>query len=244
MSAPLLSRRAALAALAAPFARAAETLPPVRTLTRGPKFHWFGYYDKLQFDPTSRYALGMEVGFEHRSPKPTDSIAVGMIDLQDGDRWVELGRSVAWNWQQGCMLQWLPGSKTKVLWNDRQDGRYVCHVLDVVTKERRTVPHAVYAVSPEGRSAVAADFRRLNDVRPGYGYAGVPDPTLELAPRESGVWRVDLATGKQELILSVAEVARFGPRPTTGRGRSTGSTICCSAPTARGSSSCTAGGRR
>ena len=41
---------------------------PVRAITRGPKFHWFAYYDKLQFDPTSRYALGMDVDFEHRSP--------------------------------------------------------------------------------------------------------------------------------------------------------------------------------
>jgi hypothetical protein len=30
---------------------AAESLPPVRPLTRGPRFHWFGYYDKLQLDP-------------------------------------------------------------------------------------------------------------------------------------------------------------------------------------------------
>ena len=33
----------------------------MRALTRGPKYHWFGYYDKLQFDPTGRYVLGMEV---------------------------------------------------------------------------------------------------------------------------------------------------------------------------------------
>ncbi len=36
-----------------------------RPITSGPKHHWFGYYDKLQFDPSARYALGMEVGFEH-----------------------------------------------------------------------------------------------------------------------------------------------------------------------------------
>lgn len=38
-----------------------QKLPPIRALTKGPKFHWFGYYDKLEFDPTSRYVLGMEV---------------------------------------------------------------------------------------------------------------------------------------------------------------------------------------
>jgi len=46
-----------------------EALPPCRATTAGPKFHWFGYYDKLQFDPTSRYVLGMEVDFEGRSPR-------------------------------------------------------------------------------------------------------------------------------------------------------------------------------
>ena len=54
-----------------------------------------------------------------------------MVDLQENDRWTELGQSRAWNWQQGCMLQWLPGSQTEVIWNDREDGRFVSHVLDV-----------------------------------------------------------------------------------------------------------------
>ena len=44
--------------------------PPanMRAITKGPGFHWFGYYDKLQFDPTGRFVLGMEVDFEHRRP--------------------------------------------------------------------------------------------------------------------------------------------------------------------------------
>ena len=190
-----------------------EKLPPVRAITKGPKFHWFGYYDKLEFDPTGRYVLGMEVDFEHRSPKPDDVIKVGMVDLQDGDKWIELGKSRAWNWQQGCMLQWLPGSKREVLWNDRQGDRFVCHVLDVQTKKKRTLPHPVYALSPDARWAVSCDFRRLNDVRPGYGYAGLPDPNKDiLAPADSGIWKVDLATGEQKLLLSVADVAKF-PNP-------------------------------
>lgn len=190
-----------------------EKLPPVRALTRGPKFHWFGYYDKLEFDPTGRYVLGMEVDFEHRSPQPDDVIKVGMVDLEDRDRWIELGQSRAWNWQQGCMLQWLPGSRTEVVWNDRQDQRFVCHILDVKTRKQRTLPAPIYAVSPDGRWAIAPDFRRLNDVRPGYGYAGLADPGKNLlAPNDSGIWRIDLANGKQDMLLSVADAAQF-PNP-------------------------------
>jgi len=188
-------------------------LPPVRTITRGPAHHWFGYYDKLQFDPSSRYCLGMQVDFEHRSPTATDTIRIGMVDLHDNDRWIELGTSSAWCWQQGCMLQWIPGSRDTVLWNDREDGQYVCRILNTATGQQRTIPHPIYALSPNGRTAIATDFRRLGVCRPGYGYNGIPDPNEGIAlPDDTGVFRVDLETGAQDLILTARDVASFGPQ--------------------------------
>ncbi len=193
---------------------AAKMMPPVRAITRGPKHHWFGYYDKLEFDPRDQLVLGMEVEFEHRSPRVDDAIKVGMVDTSDGDRWIELGQSTAWGWQQGCMLQWIPGSKSSILWNDRQGDRYVCRVLDVATREQHTIDMPIYALSPDGRTGISADFRRINDVRPGYGYAGLADPYAdELAPGGSGIWRIDLTSGKSELIVSIADVAAFGKLP-------------------------------
>lgn len=187
-----------------------QGLPPVRQITRGPKHHWFAYYDKLEFDPTCRYVLGMEVDFEHRSPTPDDVIKVGMVDLAEGDNWIELGQSRAWCWQQGCMLQWRPGSGSEVLWNDRQGDRFVCHILDVFTRQKRTIPHPVYTVSPDGRWAVSPDFRRVNEMRPGYGYVGLPDPNRDvLAPADSGIFRIDLDTGEQQLAVSLADIARL-----------------------------------
>lgn len=186
-----------------------EKLPPVRAITRGPKFHWRGYYDKLLFDPTNRYVLANEVDFEGRSPTPDDVIRVGMIDTRDGDRWIELGQSRAWNWQQGCMLQWVPGTESEVAWNDREGDRFISHILDVKTGQRRTLPHPFYCLSPDGRWAVAPDFRRLNDTRPGYGYTGIPDPNRDvLAPDNAGIWRLDMRTGEQRLIFSFADAAK------------------------------------
>ena len=190
-------------------------LPPVRAITRGPKFHWRGYYDKLLFDPTNRYVLANEVDFEGRSPVPSDSIRVGMIDLRDGDRWIELGETFAWNWQQGCMLQWVPGSTNEVAWNDREDGQFVSRVFNVTTGRSRTLPHPFYCLSPDGRWGFAPDFRRLNDTRPGYGYCGVPDPNkMALAPDSAGIWRIDLKMGQQRLIFTLADAVAI---PFTGR---------------------------
>ncbi|MFO0953916.1 MAG: hypothetical protein U0835_22720 [Isosphaeraceae bacterium] len=210
-----ITRRSVLAGLLGTLgggmiARADESLPPVRALTRGPRFHWFGYYDKLEFDPTSRYVLGMEAGFEHRSPRPDDRIGLGMVDLRDGDRWVPLGESRAWCWQQGCMLQWVPGSADEVIWNDREGDRFVSRILNVHTRESRTLPAPVYALSPDGRWAVAPDFRRLHDTRPGYGYAGVPDPNRDdPAPDDAGIWRLDLKSGRHELLFSFRQISKL-----------------------------------
>lgn len=221
MSVPQLTRRAFLQGSAAlgfggmlstrGIADDDASLPPYRVITRGPRHHWFGYYDKLEFDPTGRYILGMQVDFEHRAPRPDDVIQIGMVDLQDGDRWIELGQSTAWCWQQGCMLQWLPGSKSTVVWNDRDGDRYVSRILNVETRAVRTIPYPIYALSPDGKTAIGVDFRRLADVRPGYGYNGFADPHAdEQRPNGSGIYRFDLATGRGRMILGIGDVAGFG----------------------------------
>jgi len=197
----------------------AEGLPPVRAITRGPKFHWFGYYDKLQFDPAGRCVLGMEVDFEHRSPHEDDVIKIGMVDLAAGDKWIELGESRAWCWQQGCMLQWIPGTKSEILWNDRRGGRFVCRIMDVSTGRMRTIGRPIYTVTPDGRFGASVDFRRIQDMRPGYGYAGPGDPhKADLAPADSGIDLVDLATGERRRIISLADAAAipFPGRDTAG----------------------------
>ena len=200
--------------------QAEEFSPQIKALTAGPQFHWFGYYDKFQFDVNDRYVLSMQVDFEHRSPTPDDVISIGMIDLEDGSRWIELGETRAWCWQQGCMLQWRPGSATEVLWNDREDERFVCRILDVESRQLRTLPHPVYHVSPDGQYALGLDFARLEEQRPGYGYKGVVDPYTELnAPQQSTIYRLDLDTGERTDLISLADIEkiRFPNGPAKGK---------------------------
>ncbi len=55
---------------------------PVIKLTEGPKQHWFGYYDKIQIDPSGRYALAAAVDTFRRSPTKTDTLQIGWIVLE------------------------------------------------------------------------------------------------------------------------------------------------------------------
>ncbi len=184
--------------------------PPVRTITRGPKYHWFGYYDKREFDPTNRFVLANQVDFEHRTPTKDDAIRIGMIDTARNDTWIELGVSRSWGWQQGCMLQWRPNSTSEIVWNDREGDRHVCRIMDVNTGLIRTLPMPIYALSSDGQWAITADFSRIQRMRPGYGYVGLADPCAQQrAPEASGVWKMNLDTGEVDLIFSLAEAARI-----------------------------------
>ena len=181
---------------------------PVQAITKGPGYHWFGYYDKFQTDPSDRYVLSMQTEFDFRSPSPADSIKLGFIDLKDGNRWIEIGSTTAWGWQQGCMLQWRPDSDSEIMWNDRVDKKFVTCIYDIHSQKKRTLPHAFYHVHPSGKFALGADFARIQDMRPGYGYAGVPDKNRRiLRPEDSGIYSIDLDTGEYKFLFSVAEIA-------------------------------------
>ena len=190
--------------------QAPGTFVPTRQITKGPHHHWFGYYDKREFDPTGRLVLANQVKFEGRAPTGEDSISVGYVDTQRGDQWYEVGKSRSWGWQQGCMLQWLGPNGDRILWNDREGDQFVCRIFSMKDRSIQTLPRPIYTVSRDGRIGLSVDFRRIDNLRPGYGYDGLADPNVnERAPEDSGIWRVDLETGESKLILSLADVVEL-----------------------------------
>src|SRR5579885_3332996 len=107
-----------------------------RAVTHGPFHHSFGYYDKSPWDVTGRYLLTLRAPFCNRPPTAGDTAALGVVDLDDDDRFLPFAESRAWNWQQGCMLQWLPSSGAHhVMYNDRAGDRFVSVICDALTGE-------------------------------------------------------------------------------------------------------------
>ncbi len=185
-----------------------EAHVPCRTITQGPNSHWFGYYDKHEFDPTNRYVLGMEVDFHGRTPTPEDKIVLGYVDIEDGDKWVPFAQSRSWGWQQGCMLQWLPGTKSQVIYNDREGDQFIAVIHDVFSGESRKLPRAMYAVSPDGKWGVSPNFARIQETRPGYGYQGGIDPFADqFHPDGDGIHLVNLDTGDSKLLFTHDQIA-------------------------------------
>jgi len=113
------------------------------------------------------------------------------------------------------MLQWLESAPERlIVYNAREGERFISVVRDVHAGEVRALPRPVYAVSRDGRSAVSLNFSRVHRCRPGYGYAGVPDPWEDdPAPQDDGIYWMDLQSGENRLIISIAQVAAFRPQP-------------------------------
>ena len=72
--------------------------------------HFFGYYDKSQFDISGRYLLGLKCDVIGRLQQPEDVATIGLVDLENGNQWNAVAQTTAWNWQMGCMAEWIPGS--------------------------------------------------------------------------------------------------------------------------------------
>lgn len=198
-----------LPGLAQPPRAEAPVTVPARAVTRGPRHHWFGYYDKTPWDRTGRYLLANEIAFVDRQPKPGEQVTVGMVDLRDRDAFRPLGTTTAWSWQQGCMLQWLGSAPDRdVIFNATSDGQPASMVLDVKTGRSRALPLPVYGVSPDGSQAVTLDFARLHRLRPGYGYASYVERFADdPAPDRLGVWQMDLKTGRHNLVVTLKQLA-------------------------------------
>ena len=191
-----------------------ELYPRARAVTKGPYHHWFGYYDMPCWDQSGRYLLSLGVPFEDRPPTGSDVAVIGMTDLSTNE-YIQLTETRAFNWQQGAMMHWLPGVPgRKIIFNDRIESRFVSVVMDVLTGERRMLGRATSDVGLGGKLALGLNFARIASTRPGYGYAGLPDPYAdEPCPAQDGVHVIDMTTGKDWLAVSMEDIYDYLGHP-------------------------------
>lgn len=165
---------------------------------------FFGYYDKPPWSPDMSRAL-----FHRPRGRQVEIIAIN----RKSPGLETLATTTAWNAQQGSQTQWLPGAAGEaVIFNDFVDGRLGCRIVGAGGDER-FIPWPVQAVHPGGRAFLSLNYKRLHRIRPEYGYSPPANNFTGDEPLDrDGLWRVDLDTGREELILSLESLARHASR--------------------------------
>lgn len=191
----------------------------IEQITSGTKHHFFGYIGQCQtipWDASGRYILGLEIDEIDRLPEPEDAATVILIDTQDDNKIIRVDRTHAWNPQQGTMFCWHPlAAETQFFFNDRdvESGKVFTVLYDI--EEMRRVCEYRFGDTPIGNGGVAANgsawlglnYGRLARLRLVTGYPRALDWSKdEIAPKNDGVFIVDIKTGKKRLLVSYRQL--------------------------------------
>lgn len=168
---------------------------------------WFGYYN---YDVLSKNCTKMLCGrtnFEARAITPEDTVQLGYYDLNTKS-WVYIGASDSFNWQQGAMLQWLPGegNQNKVIYNYSDKKKFYSRIVDIQTGEQTSIDYPIYCITPDGRFAITLNYERSYWCR-AYHYQSVINEKYDVQiDEEDGIFKVDLVNNAVERIISIKDV--------------------------------------
>jgi hypothetical protein len=170
--------------------------------------YFFGYYDKLQLSKDGSKLLALKVDFIDRVPNKNDKAIIGYFDLNNKDKFVEVSITKAFNWQQGCMLQWLgPEFNNKIIFNDYLDGKFVSIKIDIDSSMKTVYSSPIYSMHPSGKFAVTIDFERHHWCRRGYSYDGNFDQGKNKKIVDGdAIWLIDMEQDLSKKIILLDDI--------------------------------------
>ena len=172
-----------------------------------PAKHTFaGYYDLQNVSPDGTKMFYLTVP-RNASPK-YNKASIYVYDIIANTS-IKIGSTSAWCWQQGSRLRWMPGSSSKLIYNDFVHGSYVSRVIDTESGVVSDfAPTALYDIAFQSETGISLNFQRLQSLRPGYGYSRGKDCLKKvLAPPDDGVFAVDLNSKSVRLLYSLKDLA-------------------------------------
>lgn len=173
--------------------------------------YFYGFHDKCPWSRDNAMLLANRFEIPLRMPLPEDRLSVGFFNGGECKVFNRVAETSAWNWQQGCMLQWVGGSDN-FIFNDFDGGSHVAKIYDTSGNLKTTLLVPVGAVSPDGEWALSYNFERCNVYSPGYGYANGSDLERSVErPVTHGLQLVNIDSGQVKHLFSVKEIAALQP---------------------------------
>lgn len=176
--------------------------------------NWFGYYNYDTLNHNQTKMLCNRARKDGVAPEKGDVIELGYYEIQSGE-WHNIGLSDSWNWQQGAMLQWLPGkgNENKVIYNTSKDDHLISVIHDIETGINKQISWAIYGITPDGHKSIALDLERSYWCR-AYHYQSVANRELDGKIIEGdGIFEIDLLNNTRKRIVSIQDVLNLDPIP-------------------------------
>ena len=172
---------------------------------------FFGYYDHSPENKTGEYLLYHAASLSTRKlPDPDRPLQIVLLNRKENLP-TFITFSSAYNWQQGCRLQWV--DKESFIFNDfdEKSKQYISLLIDINEPDKPVkIDYPVYDVFAD--FAISLNFDRLNLLRPDYGYRNRPWVTLkDLNDNSDGVYFVNLKENYRKLIISIDRLKNCKP---------------------------------
>lgn len=172
--------------------------------------NWFGYYnyDTLNFDQT-KMLCNKSIN-DACVIKKGMTIDVGYFDIPTG-KWHYIGQSDSFNWQQGAMLQWLPGkgNENKVIFNTSDGHHNIAKIVDIETLKEKTIDWSIYGLTPDGKKSIALNMERSHWCR-AYHYESIVNKLYDVRVAEDdGIFEVDLENNSVRRIISIQDIIHY-----------------------------------
>lgn len=144
------------------FKRKIYSKEPVVCFNNNNVHTFFGYYDLSPFNRNNQI-IYLELNVNNAYA----DIVLNNID-NSGKKYI--GKTYAWNWQQGCRLRWYPGSDNEIIYNIYEDNNYGSQIISKDGSLIRKLKNPLYDIDYKGEIGLTLNFERLGLLRPGYGY--------------------------------------------------------------------------
>lgn len=173
---------------------------------------FFGYYDKTPFNDAGNVILAQATDMKNIPLKKPYFAEIGYFKIENPTKFIPVGQTDTWCWQQGARLMWFPHTENKlIIYNKIINNKYASVIQDVYSKKIiKQLDFPIYDIDSSGKYAATLNFSRLGMLRPGYGYVNFPKQAVtDLS--EDGVWICDLKLNTKKQILTLKDLAKSKP---------------------------------
>lgn len=164
-------------------------------------YNYFGYHDKIPFSKDNKKIL------LHLGKKSKKIMKVGYFDIKK-KKLKLIDHTIAWSWQLGSMLQWV-NENNNIIFNCLRKKQLVSKSVNINNKKFQYYKLPIYCLNKEGSKALSINFKRLYNLRLGYGYNNINNIYSSKDSFNDGIYLLNLVDKKYTKILNFKKIISF-----------------------------------